>query len=369
MSKPIANPPRLSSLSDVEDPLGVGHMFREGRELPEEDLSRLRWRLRTSQRLRAVRPPLLLKVVMVVGIAFLTGGVVGAVVAPFFSPFSARKKAVVVRPPAVGLVPSFEHRRSRAVVFAPTTEVQPGLTPAAIVSTPIVPTPVAPTPVAATPRANEPKLLSALTKPKARPRLALGEEATPSDGAPNVPVEPPPAVFAPIASTIAAEQTLLGQAMRSLRGGQDARTALALLARHDERFPRGAFTSEATQLRIEALLSLGRRDEALAELDAAPLASLPNRDEQRVVRGELRAAHQRWREGAQDFDDVLAESRVPAAGSKLRNLQERALWGRAAARSRLGDQNGARADLERYLYLFPGGRFAGPASVLLKGSP
>lgn len=120
-------------------------------------------------------------------------------------------------------------------------------------------------------------------------------------------------------------------------------------------------------LRIEALLYLGRRDEALSALDRAPLASLPNRDEQLVVRGELRAADQRWRAAEQDFDEVLRERGLPAPSARVRDLQERALWGRAAARSRLGNQDGARADLQLYLRHFPAGRFAGPAASLLKG--
>ena len=101
-------------------------------------------------------------------------------------------------------------------------------------------------------------------------------------------------------------------------------------------------------------------------MDRVPLASLPNRDEQLVVRGELRAANRRWREAEQDFDHALA---APAATPKSRNLQERALWGRASARSRLGDQDGACADLDLYLRHFPGGRFAGPAAALLKAAP
>jgi hypothetical protein len=104
-------------------------------------------------------------------------------------------------------------------------------------------------------------------------------------------------------------------------------------------------------------------------LDRVPLASLPNRDEQLVVRGELRAGKARWREAEHDFDDVLKAPGLPAASTKVRSIQERALWGRASARSRLGDQDGARADLNLYLRHFPGGRFAGPAASLLKGVP
>ena len=97
-----------------------------------------------------------------------------------------------------------------------------------------------------------------------------------------------------------------------------------------------------------------------------PLASLPNRDEQLVVRGELRAADGRWRAAEQNFDEVLRELGLPAASARARNIQERALCGRAAARGRLDDQDGARADLELYLRHFPA---AGSTALLLKGEP
>jgi TolA-binding protein len=182
----------------------------------------------------------------------------------------------------------------------------------------------------------------------------------------QVPAIPPP----PVASSrIAVEQALLGQAMKVLREGHDAPTALALLAQHAERFPEGALASEASMVRVEALLALGRRSEALSALDGIALASLPNRDERFVARGELRATDGRWSEAQQDFDQALRSHNLPATSTKARNIQERALWGRAAARSRLGDQAGARADLELYLRHYPSGKFAGPASSLLKGVP
>jgi len=355
MSKPVANPPRLSCLPETEDSLGVGRMFRNGRELPDEELPTLRWRLRTSQRLRAIRPRLYLRVALVVGIAFCMGGVVGAVVVPFWG----RKAPVVVvsRAPATAPIPS--HRKPRPMTRLPAT---PAL------SDP-VPDDGEPATHEPMPVPDEPKPVPAPAKHRATVRVAILNEPTPppvpSDAtnmAPSI-VEPPTRAPSPIA----VEQSLLGQAMRILRDGHDARTALALLVQHAERFPKGALHSEATMLRIEALLTLGLRDEALSVLDRVPLASLPNRDEQLVVRGELRAANQRWREAEQDFDDAL--SSLPAASAKARNIQERALWGRASARSRLGDQDGARADLDLYLRHFPGGRFAGPAASLLKAVP
>jgi len=58
-------------------------------------------------------------------------------------------------------------------------------------------------------------------------------------------------------------------------------------------------------LRAEALLQIGRKGDALAELDRLSLAQMPNSDEPHVLRGELRAAVGRWREALADFDVVL----------------------------------------------------------------
>jgi tetratricopeptide (TPR) repeat protein len=183
-------------------------------------------------------------------------------------------------------------------------------------------------------------------------------------------VAPPP----PSPSPLAAEQSLLGQALKALREGHDAPAALALLGQHAERFTAPALAAEAAALRVEALLTLGRRSEALSILDEAPIGSLPRPAERLVVRGELRAGEERWREAKQDFDDALAREQGkapswPAASPRSRDIQERGLWGRAAARSRLGDATGARADLDQYLRYFPGGRFAGAAASLVKDRP
>jgi hypothetical protein len=100
---------------------------------------------------------------------------------------------------------------------------------------------------------------------------------------------------------------------------------------------------------------------------------MPNSDERYVLRGELRAAVGRWREALGDFDVVLRghaeeEAEIGAATDlKLHDRLERALWGRALARSRLGNDAGARADLRECLRRFPRGRFASEATRLLGG--
>jgi hypothetical protein len=357
MTNPPDNPPRLSSLPDSEDSLGVGRMFRGASELPDEEVPRLRWRLRTSLRLRVIRPRLVARVALVVGMAFCTGGVVGAVV----SPLLARRKSAIVVAPTPAIAPTPRHPKARTASSSPTA---PGL-----------PDPIPGESARAVPdeeRRSLPDEAQRVVAP-ARPRNGATIAVTTEIEPPVVdrpPVEPPPVVSPLVVSSpIAVEQALLGQAIRTLRDGHDAGTALALLAQYADRFPGGAFASEATVLRIEALLALGRRHDALVLLDGVSLASLPNQDEQRVVRGELRAADRRWREAAQDFDDALRGRDLPTTSPRARSLQERALWGRAAARSRLGDQAGARADLELYLRDFPTGQFSAAAASLLRGAP
>jgi hypothetical protein len=164
---------------------------------------------------------------------------------------------------------------------------------------------------------------------------------------------------------------LLSKALQRLRIARDPNGALALLDQHRARFPVGVLTPEASRLRTEALLLAGRKDVALAELDRQPADALPGSDERRVLRGELRATAGRWRAALDDFDAVVrgfSANQVGAgttADPKSREYFERALWGRASARSHLADQAGARADLLDYLRRFPGGRFAAEAARLL----
>jgi tetratricopeptide (TPR) repeat protein len=155
---------------------------------------------------------------------------------------------------------------------------------------------------------------------------------------------------------------MLGQALRSLRNDHDPAAALDTLARHAALFPRSSLASERSVLEVEALLALGRRDEALARLDGMSLDNTPRSAEHHVVRGELRARAERWREAGADFDLALARGRGTSP------WQERALWGRAVTRTQAGDQAGARADLQLYLQIYPTGRFASEAARLLEAA-
>ena len=166
---------------------------------------------------------------------------------------------------------------------------------------------------------------------------------------------------------LASEQALLTKALRSLRSVHDANAALVALDDYGARFPSGVLAPEAARLRTEALLLLGRKPAALAVLERDGQIGMPSGDDRRLLRGELRAAAGRWRAAAEDFDAVLHSDATggPVADAKSSERLERALWGRASARSHLGDEASARSDLQEYLRRFPRGRFAADAARLV----
>jgi tetratricopeptide (TPR) repeat protein len=142
---------------------------------------------------------------------------------------------------------------------------------------------------------------------------------------------------------------LLADALASLHARGDAEGALALLAEHRRRFPHGALRSEARVAEVEALLSLERRSDALRVLDGLVIERVPRGAEIGVLRGELRAQAGRCADAIADFD------RCAAGRSCGADAEERALFGRASCRGKLGQTAAARADLERYLLRFPRG--------------
>jgi hypothetical protein len=155
------------------------------------------------------------------------------------------------------------------------------------------------------------------------------------------------------ASDLAGETPLLSEALTQLRQKRDAQGALATLDVYRARYPEGTLKHEAESARIDALLLLGRDDDALAELRRMPLQAQGRDLELRLIRGELAAATDCARAIA-DFDRVLAERSRDA-------FAERALHGRAACRARAGDPAGAKHDLAEYLRRYPSGRFAAEA--------
>ncbi len=159
----------------------------------------------------------------------------------------------------------------------------------------------------------------------------------------------PAAVRAP--SQLALETEALQPALAKLRREHDAKAALRLLDDYQARFPHGAMATEASMARIDALLLLGRRADALGLLAVMPLDRMGRRAELELVRAELYAEHD-CRRAVTDFNAVLA-------GAAPAGLMERALYGRAGCSLRLGNTAAARADLTAYLERYPAGRFVG----------
>ena len=338
MTKPTPDSRRLSELSEHEDPHHLATLFRSAKDAPVRDFPRLRWRLRASLRQRATRPRRFLRIAPIAGVIFLSGGIVGAVVGPYW----VRKSA--------GPAPKAE----------PPTHATPGPVRKKSISAPAEAHPAASVavPTKEIPVQDEapPRTLRAV-----RQHVALSAPIPPAP--PTVPVALAPP------SPVAIEQALLGDILKSLRKQHDPQAALGMLEDHAKRFPHTVLFPEAAMLRVEALLGLGRNAEALSVLDRLSLGSTPNQEERLVLRGELRAAAGRWREAREDFETPLATPVSSAMNGKSRDAKERALWGRASARSHLGDEAGARADLATYLRIFPSGRFATQAAALLQGSP
>jgi TolA-binding protein len=171
---------------------------------------------------------------------------------------------------------------------------------------------------------------------------------------------PAHAAPAPSEDPVVAESRLLAGALQNLRQHRDPQAALGALDEYERRFPTGALAPEAAAARIDALLALGRRGQALQRLESLSLDRLPRGAELRTLRGELRAGRGELGSALDDFSAVLSMSGAPAG------VLERALYGRGSCRSRLGDVAGARADLTEVLQRFPSGPFAEPARRALR---
>lgn len=159
-------------------------------------------------------------------------------------------------------------------------------------------------------------------------------------------------VAAPGPSALGTESAQLADALGRVRAAPSE--ALQALDEHLARYPRGALRPEAERARIALLLKLGRRAEALSSLDkiSSPSAEL------RVVRAELRAEAGRCEEALGDFGVALTLDDD--------RFRERALFGRAMCRQRLGDKKRMKEDLERYLVLYPRGSFSDKARAELE---
>jgi len=152
------------------------------------------------------------------------------------------------------------------------------------------------------------------------------------------------------ASTLAAETEALARVLVLLRREHDARSALAALDQSQSLLEHGTLSLEARVARVDALLQLGRRAEALEILDHLPFTQVGRGGELRLMRAELRAADDCGR-ALVDFDALVTQSLSA-------NLSDRAFYGRAACELRLGDDAHAERDFNQYLARFPQGRFA-----------
>ena len=167
---------------------------------------------------------------------------------------------------------------------------------------------------------------------------------------------------APLAnpSALAQESRLLAGAIHKLRQERNPGQALAMLDQHRARFgAKGALEPEAEVTRIEALLRLGRHDQALGLLDAQMLTAAGVGREMLVARAELRAEKGRCGAALNDFNLLVAADAPPDL------VTERALYGRATCRAQQGDWAEARGDLEHYLARFTKGRFADQARAAI----
>ena len=160
-------------------------------------------------------------------------------------------------------------------------------------------------------------------------------------------------------SQLSQEARLLNLAMVQLRQRRDGAAALATLNEYLQHYPQGTLAAEARGARIDALLLLQRKGEALKALDATRLEPVGRGQELLVIRGELRARRD-CASAIRDFELVLGRA-APAP------LEERALFGRAVCRRRQGDEQGARVDADAYLARFPDGRFASTVRGLTGG--
>ncbi len=284
----------------------------------------------------------------------------------------------IAKPPASSLGWLIGGGVGLAVVVVAATSVWPRLSGPPVVrpqmvdidrsaplSRPVEPTqPVSVPPVAETRlEAAPPQAAGEPTTPSAHPARKHVVAAVAKSAA--VATVPPSSVTVPSVeqpteeSALAIESRLLGLALRELRQTHDAKQALVRLDEYTARFPSGLLKVEAQAARVDALMLIGRRDEALALLEHATFTRLPRGGELTVLRGELRAASGRCREAMSDF--------AASGGSgSTAEVAERGLYGQGMCRAHLGDLAGAETDLRAYLARFPAGRFRASAQATLR---
>jgi TolA-binding protein len=163
-----------------------------------------------------------------------------------------------------------------------------------------------------------------------------------------------PPAEAPVAAAGAApprgEAEELAEALRLLRGQDDAPGALARLDDFQMRHPTAMLAREAVLARVEALLSLGRDAAALEALDGLALDGADVDRPVALARAELRAAAGRCAGAIADFTRARG-----GAGDGNDAVAARALYGEGVCHLRAADRSAARAAFEMYVSRFPDG--------------
>ena len=255
---------------------------------------------------------------------------------PSPSPSPARRR----RPPGPMAVPPVAPSEMPSSAPTPTPTPTPAPAPAPV----SVPSPAPAGAVGPPPSRRGPRNLAiAPTSPPANAAETIAEQAAPP---PQQPASPP----APTAARAENEAAVIARAFRTLRRENDPAGALRLLDSRAADLRGGALESEAKVARIEALLSLGRREEALRTLETLTEDRGQKSWERTVLRGELRAEIGRCPQALVDFDTVEVATR----GSSSRNdLRARALLGRGVCRARMGDNAAARTAFEQLVRELP----------------
>ena len=175
----------------------------------------------------------------------------------------------------------------------------------------------------------DPELRARAAAPAATLAAAAEDRARRSAPAPDLrPLTEP--LSAPVADA-PDEARLVARAFRHLRSEGDAVAALAALDERERQFGAGALGTEAALARAEALLLLGRTDDALPILVALRDPRTGLTPDVRVARAELLARARRCAEAVADFDALLAPS-ARACNARTGALRARVVP--AAARTR-----------------------------------
>ncbi len=255
----------------------------------------------------------------------------------------------------------------------------PPVRPAAPVQSASSPPPpirrVAPSALAmATPAAAAPRALPPLSGPSWGPRPVAAPPSIVADT--RSPTElarvPPPFVARQPGETNgpsqggkaggkATEGRMLSEALWDLRVDANPRAALSRLDRYARLYPGGRLAEEAMMVRAEALFRSGDETKTLEILDQVALGERSGGNALLLVRGELRAIRGRCGQALDDF-------RLVAAAATRDEAAERALYGHAACRARLGNSDQARRELGDYLRQFPHGNHRADAERYLRES-